>query len=131
MNIVKVAVASVVLFTGCASDKYKPVGLYPEDQCGWCRMAVSERQFASQILLTDGTIFKFDDIRCLRAMRMNIDPAGIGAVYFADVETGEWLSESNAIVIETGMHTPMGSGLVAASSRTRADSVLAKYPPAE
>ncbi len=57
---------TLVLFGGaCASSAFDPVELYPEDMCSRCKMAISDKRFAGEILSGDGSVRKFDDLGCM------------------------------------------------------------------
>jgi len=114
---------------GCGGTELKPVDLFPEDECALCRMAVSDHRFASEILIDDGSALKFDDLSCQKEYR---DARGDGktrAIFVKDYDSKEWIPFDKAVIVQTGMHTPMGSGLVAVKSSERAEQIENQYPP--
>src|SRR5262249_26365697 len=50
---------------GCGKPKFDPVEIAEEDMCAFCKMAISEKQYAAEFLNRDGDVFKFDDIGCM------------------------------------------------------------------
>ena len=88
-----------------------------EDTCAFCRMQVSQPQFAAQILRPEGERLKFDDIGCFRAaLRANPNLAGAPA-WVMDYSTRQWLSVLEATYVLDGKEpTPMGSHILAFSS---------------
>ncbi|MDZ7267631.1 MAG: nitrous oxide reductase accessory protein NosL [candidate division KSB1 bacterium] len=120
---------SCFLFQGCGSSESKPVDIFPEDICASCRMAISERAFASQIRTTTGEVYKFDDLRCLENFMQRAGKEAVAAAFVTDYATQRWLPLAQAIIVQTGMRTPMGSGRVAFADSLAARSLLARFPP--
>lgn len=123
--------ALILMAMGCGRKEVKPVDIFPEDNCSNCRMAVSERAFASEIIVESGEVMKFDDLACLEQYRRKNPDLNIEEIYVTDHETGQWLPYAKSVVVKTGLQTPMGSGQIAVVDSTRARAVVAKYPPAQ
>ena len=121
--------AASVLVTSCAPAEAGPVPLYPEDQCASCRMAVSNRAFASQIVFTDGSAAKFDDLRCLDNYRHEHPNEAYAAIFVSNYETSEWMPYALGVIVQTGIETPMGSGRVAVADQKAAARLKEQYPP--
>ena len=122
------ALTAPCTFTGCAPSTMKPVDIHHEDACSNCRMAVSDKAFASEIILQNGEALKFDDLVCLEDYRKKEPAAKIAAIFVSDYETKEWLAFEKSIIVETGIATPMGSGKIAVNDETRAKAMREKYP---
>lgn len=118
-----------LLLSSCSSGDIEPVPLYEEDNCSFCRMAISEPQFAGEIVSTASEVFKFDDLGCLRAFRNSRTDVVPAAIFVIDYDSGTWMHYHNAVVARTGIRTPMASGLVAAASSERAASLAENNPP--
>lgn len=117
------------LLPGCGSDEIRPVEIYPDDQCGSCRMAVSGSRTASELISKDGDVLKFDDLACFEAYRRTVDPATIAAAFVKEYESGAWIPYARSVIIRTSIGTPMGSGQVAVADQERARALLAEHPP--
>ena len=113
----------------CGPKEIEPVDLFPEDECARCRMAISDPAFASQIINKDGSVVKFDDLRCFESYRKERNVDDVEKMYVKDYETKEWISFWKSIVIQTGIQTPMGSGQIAVADQQRAKQLLEQYPP--
>jgi copper chaperone NosL len=111
MNRASALLGILVLASGCHSGGNRPVDIYPEDNCSNCRMAISDEHFASEIIDRDGTVFKFDDLGCMLKFRDHHQQCA--AIYVKDYESKQWISFENALIVETSLNTPMGSGKVA------------------
>jgi nitrous oxide reductase accessory protein NosL len=114
--------ASFFLSTGCEK---KPVGAvaqmhWDRDMCERCKMAVSDRKFAVQIIDPDsGKTYKFDDMGCaVLWMHENKIPWKDKAIiWVTDAKTGEWIDARKARYTE-GAITPMAFGFAAYSQKT-------------
>ena len=86
-----------------------------EDMCSFCRMAISEKRFASELLIQDGEVFKFDDIGCmLRFRKSHGHPESVVATFVLDYETRKWLKAEEAYFVKSKeFKTPMGGNVVA------------------
>ena len=109
------AVVVVASWVGCGGGGPRPVEIVVnEDICSLCRMAVSERRFAAEVVTEEGRVEVFDDVGCLVDwLGENGRPAGAGT-FVVDYRTGEWLAaEGAAYVRSPELSTPMGHGIVA------------------
>ena len=111
------AAAAVGLFFACSAS-VGPVEIESGDMCSFCRMAISDKRFAAEIVNADESVLKFDDIGCMLRYRSShvsaVEPA---AVYVADSRSRNWLKAENAHFIRSAtIKTPMGSGIVAFAS---------------
>ena len=119
----------VLLLIGCGSIELHPVELLPEDMCAFCKMAISEKRFASELITQDGEVFKFDDIGCLlRFRKERSHPELVAATFVVDFETHEWLRSEEAYFVKSKeFRTPMGGNLVAFRAKASAAAASARY----
>ena len=110
-----VQVLCLLMLTGCGSAELRPVELLPEDLCAFCRMAISEKRFASELVTKDSEPVKFDDIRCmLRYRKERIHPDSVAATFVVDFDTKEWLKSEEAYFVKSNeFKTPMAGNVVA------------------
>ena len=100
----------------CAGGPPQPATLDPgNDTCARCRMAVSDRRFAAQIVAPGEEPIFFDDLGCLREHLAGTPALPAGAVvYVADHRTTEWVNGVSAVFTHrAGLASPMASGLMA------------------
>lgn len=121
----------VVVMLGCGASEQSPVDLYPEDMCASCRMAISNPAFAAELITADGEVNKFDDIGCLDRFRTQHPAEMPVTVFYVDYESGSWLPESRALVLKTGLKSPMGSGKIAVADSSTATRILQEHPIGE
>ena len=113
--------AIAALATACGSGPSAPVAIdLARDACHHCRMAIVSKATAAQIVAPGEDPLLFDDLGCLRDHLANAKPAIDAMVFVADHRTGQWVPAHRAVITQTAIETPMGSGLMAhadASSR--------------
>jgi copper chaperone NosL len=122
------AVAAWLATTACGGGSASPAPLDTRnDSCSFCRMTVSDRKLASQLVASGEEPRFFDDLHCLaQYLREHPQPRD-AAVFVADHRTGEWLQAASAVYARLPRAaTPMASGLVAhASAASRAADAAA------
>jgi copper chaperone NosL len=121
-------ILAVMMLVGCGSSEIKPVDVYPEDMCAYCRMAVSDQRFAAEIISETRDVFKFDDIGCMENFQKKSASLKLAAQFVKDYETKKWVPLEDATIVNTNMFTPMGSGKVAFSDRSKAEEFLKQRP---
>jgi copper chaperone NosL len=117
------------ILIGCNSGEIKPVDIFPEDMCAYCRMAISDESFAAEIITADREVFKFDDIGCMEKFAQKTDDLKILARYVKDFETKVWLNYDTSTIVQTSIKTPMGSGKIAFPDSGRAKAFTAAHQP--
>ncbi|MCI0387546.1 MAG: nitrous oxide reductase accessory protein NosL [Acidobacteria bacterium] len=124
-----ILLAVCLLFNACAKREPTPVEIAPEDMCAFCRMAISERRFAAEIITRDGDALKFDDIGCMLDYLKGKENQGRIAVYFvADFETREWVRGEVAFYARSAeFKTPMSHGIAAFKDQGRAETAANNY----
>ncbi len=113
----------------CQDGRPEPVEIpLNEASCSHCRMAVSEREFAAEVVAPDGRVNYFDDIGCLAAWLREHQPPAEAGIYVVDFETGKWLNAESAYYVKSSrIPTPMASGVVAFSDAERAVEAAKRY----
>lgn len=125
MNRIVVALVPMVLVLFCAAGTPQPAELdTANDTCAGCRMAVSDPQFASQLVAPGEEPKFYDDIGCLATWTNKKAPLPKGAMaYVADHRTKEWVAASGALFVKCeAVATPMGSHILAFASKDSLDA---------
>ena len=122
-------VVAVGALANCQKRGITPVALAPEDMCSYCRMAISEKQYAAEVIDTDGQAFKFDDIGCMvNFIEGKKNKAPIAAYFVMDFDRREWVRGEDAYYVRTSeVTTPMNGGLVAFQTQSQAQQAVDKY----
>jgi copper chaperone NosL len=105
----------VLLVSGCGSVELHPIEFVPEDMCVFCKMAISEKRFACELITPDEDVFKFDDISCMLRFRKERNQLeSVAATFVVDFDTNEWLRFEEAYFVKSKeFKTPMGGSVVA------------------
>lgn len=118
------------MFTACESAPRGPVPINTDDACAFCRMAISQRRYAAELLGQDGNVYKFDDLACmLRFAHAHREQPQAAKFYVMDYATGkDWLDARHAYFLRLGTSSssPMASGLVAFRNIDETASVTAR-----
>jgi len=117
---------AIVMFStgGCSSKKStdgKPAVMHwDRDMCERCKMAVSERKYAVQVINpANGKVYKFDDIGCavLWFDEEHISWKDRAIIWITDARTGEWIDARKAKFTDDSI-TPMAYGFAAFTDKT-------------
>jgi len=122
----RLAVWSVVwgaCAAGCGGTGPAPLSVGRE-ACAFCRMTVSQPDFASQIVEAGELPKLFDDLGCLNQFLTATPPGSDTAViYVTDRRTKEWVRAGSAVFSRVdALSTPMSSHLVAHASDASRDA---------
>lgn len=119
----------LLLLVGCRPSEPKPVEITATDMCASCKMAISEKRWAAELLDRDGEPVKFDDIGCMLRYRKRMQDSGaIVAFFVVDFESRRWLQAATAHYVRSPeFRTPMGSGIVAYNEASSAAAAAAEH----
>ena len=120
--------AYLVTVMACRGGRPEPIEFtLNEENCSFCRMAVSQREFAAQVVTVTGSFDTFDDIGCLRDWIKEHHPPETAGLFVVDYETGQWIDARTAsYVFSKKLPTPMSSGLAAYQEKTSAEMAATK-----
>jgi len=118
-----VFIIALAMFIGCGSAYNEPVDIYAEDMCSHCRMAISDERYACELLVEQDQVFKFDDIGCMETFRRGHRDLIVRATFYKGYDSKHWIPEDRAVIVETAIMTPMGSGKIAVTDTTRAKAL--------
>lgn len=120
---------AVTVFATCQKRAAEPVALVPEDMCSYCRMAISEKQYAAELIDSDGTAFKFDDIGCMvHFLKTGKSKTTVAASFVMEFNERQWLKADDAFYVRSSeFTTPMNGGMVAFRTEAKAQEAVNKY----
>lgn len=116
-------VVMLVVFTmlaGCSQKKsFEPVEINPDiDVCNICNMSITEVTFATEAIMPNGAVEKFDDIGCMVEF-LNDQTEEPAVMYVKDILSGEWIESTEALyVLNDDYWTPMMYGVVSFKDET-------------
>ena len=105
----------VLFFAGCFEKDDGPNIHWDRDMCERCKMVVSERNFAVQVINPeDKKKYVFDDLGCAIVWfdQEKLDWLDKATIFINDATNGEWINAKQALYA-TGNLTPMGYGVSA------------------
>ena len=122
-------IATLVGLASCQTKTIEPVAIEANDMCSFCRMSISERRYAAELIDNDGQAFKFDDIGCMaNFIRQKRNDGAIQATFVMEFDGREWLQAENASYVRSPeLKTPMNGGIVAFKDQAGANAAVAKY----
>ena len=122
-------IAVLALFTNCQQRAVEPVAIETNDMCSFCRMSISEKRYAAELIDDDGRVFKFDDIGCMaNFIKQKRTSAPTAAAFVMDFDSSEWLKAENAVYVRSSeLKTPMNNGIAAFKNQSSAEAAVAKY----
>jgi copper chaperone NosL len=117
------------VLANCQKRAVEPVALAPEDMCSYCKMAISEKQYAAEFIDSDGQAFKFDDIGCMTNFIESKKSATKPAAYFVvDFNERQWVKADDAYYVRSAeLSTPMNGGIIAFKDKSKAEEAVGKY----
>ena len=127
--VVAVAITMMLVLANCQSANLEPVAIEANDMCAFCRMSISEKRYAAELIDQDGEAYKFDDIGCMvNFMKQKKNDGSIRATFVMDFEQREWIKAEDAFYARSvEFKTPMSSGIVAFRNEANAHAVAEKY----
>ena len=113
-NFVKASVlafGAMLFLSGCGEEPYTPADpSWDRQTCEMCRMTVSDRRFAAQLVSRDNKRVFFDDLGCaLRWMEKHPEPAKTMKLFATVLATGRWIEVEKGKIVG-GYKTPMAYG---------------------
>ena len=119
---------ALITFMSCAPQP-QPIHLN-SDNCAHCRMMISDGEFASQLLNTQGRAFKFDSVECLAAFDLtNENPESVHSRWVPNFKNpSEWLEAESAVYLHSEtLRSPMGLYISAYASSDEASEMMQEY----
>jgi len=117
----------LLLLSACISQEPKEINLHT-DECAYCKMVISDQQFASQLVSDKGKSYPFDSIECMAAYTYQTpDIAENAKFYAADyTQQGQWLLLDNGDIYHAdSVQSPMGLSLFALPKQDTIPSEIA------
>jgi copper chaperone NosL len=118
----RLAIFALVLFAACRAREPEPIVLN-EDQCGYCRMTISDSRFGGEALLPTGRVRKFDSAECIVSWVRATPAAERGEVYVIDVQhPGTFVRAATAGYLKGAtLRSPMGQAVLGFADTARAE----------
>lgn len=125
MKISAVILLFVALVFSSCDVSLKPIN-YGEDQCGACKMIISDKRFGAELVTHKGKVFKYDAAECMFRDLAKYDVSNykhIGVTHFRDPgKLKDGLNSS--YLISKKIPSPMGGFLSAYASNSNAQKMV-------
>jgi copper chaperone NosL len=112
----------VLIVTSCSSTGPEPIYLNKDD-CDNCKMSISDKRFACELVTEKGRIYKFDDISCMVSYANDHNDKMTNAqFYIIDYLLPNELMPSDKLSFVEGekVASPMGGNIAAFSNKDSA-----------
>lgn len=118
-----------IFLAACGGTELRPVDIAAEDMCAFCKMAISEKQYAAEFITKDGEPLKFDDLSCMiRYIEGKQNQDAIAAYFVVDFTSRAWVKAEEAHYVRSSeFKTPMRGGIVAFKDVSKANEAAVKY----
>lgn len=102
--------------SACGGTGPRPVAV-GEDECGYCRMTVSDARFAAEAVTSTGRIHVFDSVECLAGYARGAEEGTLRGLWVTDVESpGSFVEAERAgYLVDASLRGPMGRAVAFAS----------------
>lgn len=127
--IIGCGIAAVIGLAQCQRRAIEPIAIESNDMCSFCRMSISEKRYAAELIDEQGEVFKFDDIGCMaNFIKQKKNNATVQGTFVMDFDRREWLKAETAFYVRSSeLRTPMNGGIVAFKDQSSAEVAIAKY----
>lgn len=107
----------------CGAKGPEPIALN-SDACEYCKMSISEGNFAAEIITDKGRVYKFDDLKCMIGYAAAQENASGNKYYVGNyLKENELIDAGTASYVKSdALRSPMGGNLAAFSSQEAADA---------
>lgn len=123
-----IIVSILALLVYSCSKEIKPEEIEPHDICYLCKMAISQLNFATEIITPDGEVYKFDDIGCMIEFKKMRELPNGSVMFVRDFYTNEWVRIENAYFVRSEkIQTPMNYFIVTFKTRESVEKFLNEY----
>lgn len=124
-----ILILAALFLTACGSG---PAEIqYGHDECEYCRMIISEPNFATQLRTDKSMVYKFDSIECLAAFEVRgetVTSNNIAERWVPDFETRNWVDAGHAYYLHSEtLRSPMGLFLSAFETEENAEEHKRNY----
>ncbi|MBN4076345.1 hypothetical protein JYT16_01370 [Gemmatimonas aurantiaca] len=120
---------TLLLLSGCSSSP-EPI-LYGTDGCAYCRMGIVDQRYGSELVTSQGKLYKFDSIECLAGFvgGGTISTDDVGSLWVTCFDRpGELTAVSDATIIRSaGILSPMGMNFSAFTSIETANTAVSEF----
>ena len=129
LSVVSWIVIAGIFLASCQRSMIEPIALAPEDMCAYCKMAISEKRYAGELIDSEWQPFKFDDIGCMvNFIESTKNTTKIVAYFVMDFDERQWIKATDASYVRSSeFNTPMNGGIIAFKDQAKAKEAADRY----
>ena len=118
-----------ICLAACAGHPPQPVEIDPADVCAFCKMAISEKRYAAELIDSGENVFKFDDIGCMiHFAKQHGWISRPPARFVHDYDSSAWVEAGHAVFVRSPeIPSPMASGFLAVKDARKAEQYAARF----
>ncbi|GED68403.1 hypothetical protein BRE01_21050 [Brevibacillus reuszeri] len=115
-----------LMMMGCGKQEAQPADIAEGvDKCDICHMHVPNDHNATEIVLKDGKVLKFDDIGCMHEWTEKNGTEQVDVEFVRDYYTAEWMKADQAVyAYDATFKTPMSYGIYSFKDKAAAESFV-------
>lgn len=119
----------LAVLASCGNRSPQPAEIDASDICAQCKMAISEKRYASELTDAEGNVLKFDNVDCMARYAANHGlQTRAWAWWIMDSEGRDWLDLRQALLVRSSsIPGPMGSGVLAAKDEASAQALASRF----
>jgi copper chaperone NosL len=126
----KSIVAALVLIS-LSSCSTEPQQInFGTDNCYFCKMTITDRQFGAELVTRKGKVYKFDDTHCITTFIKagEVKKDQIAGTYLVDFTTSKLIAADKSFLLSSEqLKSPMGGNVAAFASREDLNKTNSKY----
>ncbi len=119
----------LLIAAGCGNQLPRPAEIEENDMCAQCKMAISQKQYAAEMVDRDGNVYKFDNLDCMVRYVSGHGLKEKAAAWFVmDSDGKQWLDPRQAFLVKSAsIPGPMGSGILAVKDQATAGDLAQRF----
>lgn len=121
-------VGALVLFVACGHSGPETININKDD-CDNCKMSISDKRFACELVTEKGRAYKFDDLACMMSYKNDNKDKMLNAHFYINnylLPNDLLLSDKLTFVEGENVGSPMGGNIAAFTKKDSADSYVVK-----
>ncbi len=126
LSVLVFGIVLALVTPACSGQGPKPIN-YGHDQCGHCRMTVSDARFGCQLATTKGRAYNFDDVQCMVAFVKagNVPREEVATYYLPDYSNANELLPAERLLLlkSESLKSPMRGDVAAFATREDLEQV--------
>ncbi len=121
-------VSGLFAVNGCSAPAPRPLRLN-EDACEFCKMIITEAQYATQLSTIKGRQYVFDDILCMAEYKKSNPKMEFARFYVADFcQASDFIDVDRSVLIQSdSLRSPMGGNIAGFSVKDSAEVYEARF----